>query len=165
MDIEYLDIMILEVLSAIYVATIVIIFWSVDSSSGRKGMDGGYRNISQLEVAYYQFIQESHIIHRFYIHYLLIDIIKGGCRLHFPLKGVVARNAFQLEFSELHIFSCSMGKLHLWSINLKISIFYHVVLKILRIENHIFMMFATNMAVLFSQKRHAVFFIYVTYKL
>ena len=54
-------------------------------------------------------------------------------------KGEVARNAFEHEFSELHIFSWPMFQTtfieHIYE---RISIFYNVVLNISRLENRTF---------------------------
>ena len=49
-------------------------------------------------------------------------------------EGVVAQNAFKLEYSEPHIFFYQWFK---WGIYVfdRILIFYHVVLKISRLEN------------------------------
>ena len=53
-------------------------------------------------------------------------------------KGVVAQSAFKLEFSELHIFCSIVLTISIGYISERISIFYQVVLKILRPKNHIF---------------------------
>ena len=58
MDIDYVDIMTVEILSKIQ----DLIYWSVRFCIRRgwgKGVEGGYRYISQLEVAFYQCKRES----------------------------------------------------------------------------------------------------------
>ena len=63
---------------------------------------------------------------------------------HKKIKWVVARIAIKFEFSELHNLFCSIVKTtsigHIFE---RISIFYQVVLKISRLENNIFWIYAT----------------------
>ena len=77
----------------------------------------------------------------------------------FMLKGQLHEVHLNLNLVNCIFFSVQQFQLHVTGhIFVRISIFYQVVLEISRLENHTFLIHATEIAVLFSQKQHDGYF-------